>query len=78
METLVGYELRDAVAMLTMDDGKANVMSVPMLQALNAALDRAQAVEEFYAVDASMQENPSSRPLTPSRRPRLMLNPRDS
>jgi hypothetical protein len=25
METLVGYDLRDAVAMLTMDDGKANV-----------------------------------------------------
>src|SRR5215212_5979254 len=26
-----------------MDDGKANVMSLPMLQALNGALDRAQA-----------------------------------
>lgn len=43
METLVHYDLRDAIATITMDDGKANVMSVRMLQALNAALDRAQA-----------------------------------
>ncbi len=43
MEALVGYAFSDGVATVTMDDGKANVMSVRMLQALNAALDRAQA-----------------------------------
>jgi enoyl-CoA hydratase len=40
---LVGYEFSDGIATLTMDDGKANAMSVAMLQALNDALDRAQA-----------------------------------
>jgi enoyl-CoA hydratase len=35
------YELKDSVATITMDDGKVNAMSIPMLSALNAALDRA-------------------------------------
>ena len=39
----VTYELKDSVATITMDDGKANAMSLPMLSALNAALDRAVA-----------------------------------
>jgi len=43
MEMLVDYKLDGGVATVTMDDGKANVMSVQMLQALNAAFDRAQA-----------------------------------
>ena len=43
MTSLVSYELEDGIATLTMDDGKANVMSVAMLQSLNAALDRALA-----------------------------------
>jgi enoyl-CoA hydratase len=43
MNALVSYELSQDVATLTMDDGKANVMSLRMLQALNAALDRALA-----------------------------------
>jgi enoyl-CoA hydratase len=43
MGGLVGYERSDAVSVLTMDDGKVNVMSSAMLGALNAALDRAQA-----------------------------------
>ena len=43
MDTPVSYSLSAGVATLTMDDGKANVMSVRMLQALNDALDRAQA-----------------------------------
>ena len=38
----VHYELSDSIATITMDDGKANVMSEPMLGALNAALDRAE------------------------------------
>ena len=43
MDNLVSYQLDGGIATLTMDDGKANVMSVRMLQAINAALDRAQA-----------------------------------
>jgi enoyl-CoA hydratase len=39
---LVRYALEDGVAVLTMDDGKANVMSRAMLGALNDALDRAE------------------------------------
>lgn len=40
---IVRYTLDDGIAFVTMDDGKANVMSEAMLAALNAALDRAQA-----------------------------------
>lgn len=43
MEPLVRYECSEDVSTITLDDGKANVMSVAMLQQLNAALDRAQA-----------------------------------
>src|SRR3989442_664220 len=39
----VGYECSGAISVITMDDGKANVMSVQMLRELNAALDRAEA-----------------------------------
>jgi enoyl-CoA hydratase len=42
MEKLVRYEHSGAISTITLDDGKANVMSVPMMQALHAALDRAQ------------------------------------
>jgi enoyl-CoA hydratase len=42
MNTLVRYELNNDVATLRMDDGKANVMSIAMLAALNEALDRAE------------------------------------
>ncbi len=41
-DTLVTYDLADGVATVTMDDGKANVMSLAMLTALLDALDRAQ------------------------------------
>jgi len=43
MSDLVTYRLEDAVATVTMDDGKVNVMSTAMLRALDAAFDRAQA-----------------------------------
>lgn len=43
MSSLIHYEAHDAVSTITFDDGKANAMSPAMLQALNAALDRAQA-----------------------------------
>jgi len=42
MNTLVSYDLNNDVATLRMDDGKANVMSIAMLSALNEALDRAE------------------------------------
>ncbi len=37
------YQLQDGVAIVTLDDGKANVMSPHMLQAIDAALARAEA-----------------------------------
>jgi enoyl-CoA hydratase len=43
MSELVRYERSDAVSTITVDDGKMNLMSARMLQALNSALDRAQA-----------------------------------
>jgi enoyl-CoA hydratase len=43
MSGLVDYECSGAISAITMDDGKANVMSVQMLRELNAALDRAEA-----------------------------------
>lgn len=36
------YELTDSIATITMDDGKANVMSMAMLEALAGAFDRAE------------------------------------
>ena len=43
MGTPVTYELDGGIATLTMDDGKANVLSLEMLAALNASLDQAVA-----------------------------------
>ena len=45
MSELVHYEKDGAVARITMDDGKVNVMSAAMLRALGAAFDRAEADE---------------------------------
>ncbi|MBI3784316.1 MAG: crotonase/enoyl-CoA hydratase family protein [Deltaproteobacteria bacterium] len=39
---ILRYELRDGVAIITMDDGKANALSPSMINALQAALDRAE------------------------------------
>lgn len=44
-EQLVTYDLSAGIATVTMDDGKANVMSFAMLAALHEALDRAEADE---------------------------------
>jgi len=38
---LVTYERRETVSTITMDDGKVNVFSIPMLQSLHAAFDQA-------------------------------------
>ena len=43
MTALINYKLEGGIATITLDDGKANVMSIHMLAALNAALDRALA-----------------------------------
>jgi enoyl-CoA hydratase len=43
MTSPVTYALEGPVATLTMDDGKANVMTLPMIEALHSALDRAEA-----------------------------------
>lgn len=42
MEVLAHYRLEDPVASIVLDDGKANVVSLRMLEQLNAALDRAE------------------------------------
>lgn len=39
---LISYELSDGIATVTMDDGKANVLSSAMLAELNDAFDRAR------------------------------------
>jgi enoyl-CoA hydratase len=41
-DTLVRYETHDRVAVLNIDDGKANALSPAMIAALHAALDRAE------------------------------------
>jgi enoyl-CoA hydratase len=43
MGTLVSYRLEDSIATITMDDGKANVLSLAMQGEINAALDQAAA-----------------------------------
>jgi enoyl-CoA hydratase len=43
MPSLVSYEREDSIATITMDDGKRNALSGPMLAEVNAALDRARA-----------------------------------
>lgn len=42
MPNLVTYDLDDAIATITMDDGKANAFSIPMLEALHGAFDAAE------------------------------------
>jgi enoyl-CoA hydratase len=41
-EEIVGTELRDEVAIIRLDDGKANALSPAMIGALHGALDRAE------------------------------------
>lgn len=41
MGELVSYELNEGTAMIAMDDGKVNALSIEMLASLNAALDQA-------------------------------------
>ena len=43
MSDLVSYEVVDGVAVITMDDGKANAVSSALQAGVNNALDRAEA-----------------------------------
>lgn len=43
MPELVSHRIADGVATITMDDGKVNALSPPMLAGVDAALDRAEA-----------------------------------
>jgi len=42
MSSMVGYELNDSVATITMDDGKVNALGLEMQAEINQALDRAE------------------------------------
>lgn len=42
MDGLLTYTLNDGVATIHIDDGKANAMSIKMIEAINAALDKAE------------------------------------
>ena len=44
--TLVNYEQQGRVAIIAMDDGKANALSYEMIDALDAALTRAESVAD--------------------------------
>ncbi len=50
MDGLVSYDLCDGVATLTMDDGKANALSLGMAQAIGAGLDRAAAEAKIVII----------------------------
>jgi enoyl-CoA hydratase len=39
---MISYRLDDTIATITIDDGKVNVLSLPLLTEVNAALDRAE------------------------------------
>jgi enoyl-CoA hydratase len=43
MSDLLAYERDDRIARITLDDGKVNALSIPMLHELHAALDQAEA-----------------------------------
>ncbi len=42
MTELARYELKDRIATITIDDGKVNAFSIPMLEAVHAAFDQAE------------------------------------
>ena len=43
MEPLVTYQAEDGIAIVAMDDGKVNALTLPMLMEINGAFDQAQA-----------------------------------
>ncbi len=49
MAELVTYEIEGRIATITMDDGKVNAFSIPMLKAVHVALDQAE-IDDAVAV----------------------------
>src|SRR5260370_23290263 len=49
---LLSYELNDSIATITLDDGRANVLSPRMLSDINGALDRAEADDAIVVLPA--------------------------
>jgi enoyl-CoA hydratase len=47
---VVGFELRDAVATITLDDGRVNALSLSMVRELDEALDRAESESSVVVV----------------------------
>ncbi|MEM8925836.1 MAG: crotonase/enoyl-CoA hydratase family protein [Actinomycetota bacterium] len=47
---LVGYRVEDGIAVITLDDGKANALGAAMTDAVNAALDTAEADDAVGAI----------------------------
>jgi enoyl-CoA hydratase len=47
---LVSCQVTDGIATIAMDDGKANALSLPMLAALNSALDRARSEDAIVVL----------------------------
>lgn len=47
---LVGYRVEDGIAVITLDDGKANALGAAMTNAVNAALDTAEADDAVGAI----------------------------
>ena len=42
MTELATYDLNDRIATITIDDGKVNAFSIPMLKAIHARFDQAE------------------------------------
>ena len=58
MAELVTYDRSDLVSTLTMDDGKVNVFSIPMLQALHEAFDQAERDSRWSCYGAGPATSP--------------------
>ncbi len=50
MTDLVSFDLHDGIATITLDDGKANALSLPMALAIGAGLDRAAAEAKIVVI----------------------------
>ena len=55
---MLDYKLQDGVAIVTMDDGKANALSYEMIDAVMAALRRAEREASAMVLAGAVRENP--------------------
>ncbi|MEV1172856.1 hypothetical protein [Nonomuraea sp. NPDC049784] len=67
MGNLVRYQVKDCVATITMDDGKAHAISLQMLTGLGAALYRAAADSAVVLLEGREGIFSAGFPTTPSR-----------